>query len=154
MKNVVFCDVTPYDSCNNRRFRERIAYIIRMTRISELRTTLAVTSNYSTVRRSCGSCKNQRLGEIYPLHLQGQKNQRIRKVSCNKQNLRRLFQLLVVANVVPSLLIPLILMIEAICSSETSVITRPTLPYIPEDGILHSHLSENHKSYRWTKCSA
>jgi hypothetical protein len=32
---------------------------------------------------------------------------------------------------------------EAIRSSETSVLTRPTLLNIPDDGILHSHRREN-----------
>jgi hypothetical protein len=43
LKNGVFCDVTPCDSCKNRRF-------IRVTRIGELGTTLVVTSNRRTVR--------------------------------------------------------------------------------------------------------
>jgi hypothetical protein len=38
-------------------------------------------------------------------------------------------------------------MIEAILSSETSVITRPACPNIPEDGILHSGRLENLKYY-------
>jgi hypothetical protein len=38
-------------------------------------------------------------------------------------------------------------MIEAIRSSETSVLTRATRRSIPEDGILYSHCRENLKSY-------
>jgi hypothetical protein len=43
----------------------------------------------------------------------------------------------VTANVVPSWLILSILMMEAIISSETSVLTRTTRRHIPEDGIVH-----------------
>jgi hypothetical protein len=57
------------------------------------------------------------------------------------------FQLLVTANVVPSSLILVILMMEAINSSETLVLTRVTRRHIPEDDILHSHSSEKLKSY-------
>jgi hypothetical protein len=50
-----------------------------------------------------------------------------------------MLQFLVTANVIPSSLIICTLMMEAICSPETSVLTRATLYHIPEDDILHSH---------------
>jgi hypothetical protein len=36
---------------------------------------------------------------------------------------------------------------EAICSSETSALTRAARYYIPKEDILHSHRRENLKSY-------
>jgi hypothetical protein len=54
-------------------------------------------------------------------------------------------RLLVTANVVPSPLILVTLMMEVILSSETSVLTRAALRDFPEDGILHSHRRGNLK---------
>jgi hypothetical protein len=55
--------------------------------------------------------------------------------------------LLVIANVVLSSPILVILMIEALRSSETSFLTRTTRRNIKEVGILHSQRRENLKSY-------
>jgi hypothetical protein len=57
------------------------------------------------------------------------------------------YYLLVTANVIPSSLIPTTQMMEAISSSETSVLTRATRRHMTEDGILHCHSRENLKSY-------
>jgi hypothetical protein len=62
--------------------------------------------------------------------------------------LRSALQLLVMANGVPSSPNLVTLMMKAILSSETSVLTRTTRRNIPEDGILYSHLRENLKSHK------
>jgi hypothetical protein len=68
----------------------------------------------------CGSCMDRSFGETNRLHHQGEKNQQT-----------SLLHLLVTVNDVPGSLILLTLMIEAICSSETSLCCKSLTPSHP-----------------------
>jgi hypothetical protein len=59
-----------------------------------------------------------------------------------ESTVRNIFQLLITANIVSSPLILFTIMMEAISSSETHVLTRATGRHITEDGIHNSHRRE------------
>jgi hypothetical protein len=78
----------------------------------------------------CDYFKNRRFGRTYRFHLQSDKNRRTRKT------LEVTSKLIVTAKVVHSSLILFNLMMEAIRSPESSVLTRATRHHTPEDYIL------------------
>jgi hypothetical protein len=91
----------------------------------------------------CRSYVNRHFGGTYCLHLQGRK---IRERGALGYRLQPS------AHAGSSLADFSTLKMEAIRSSETSVYTRSTRHYIPEDGILHSHRREILKSYKSVVC--
>jgi hypothetical protein len=66
----------------------------------------------------------------------------------SKELLRSVLQLLITVIVVPSSLILFTVMMEAVSSYETSVLTRVRGRNIQQDSILHSHRLQNLKSYK------
>jgi hypothetical protein len=66
-------------------------------------------------------------------------------VTGNRRMLRSVHWMLVAANIVSRLLLLVTLLMKAVCSSATLVLTRATLHNIQENGILHSNRHENLK---------
>jgi hypothetical protein len=81
------------------------------------------------------SCKNRRFRGTYRLHIKGEKTSE----PVTTLTVTGVFLLLDTANV-PNLSIPASLVMEAICSSETSVLTRATRRNIPEYGIPKNYI--------------
>jgi hypothetical protein len=128
MKNGVFWDVTPCDSCRTELSEEFSASFIRVTGIVELGKTLAVTSNRRSVRFHDCDCEECCLLWRYAVWL---------SLRTDIIFLCSVLRLLVTANVVTSSPILVTLMKDVICSCESFVLTRATLRNIYEDGILH-----------------
>jgi hypothetical protein len=98
------------------------------------------------------SCENRCFGGPSHLRFQGEENQRARNgVSSNWQLLRSVLRLLVIANV-PRSPILVTLMVEAISSYETPILTGTTRRHIPKYGILHSHRRKNITPYTVLHC--
>jgi hypothetical protein len=95
----------------------------------------------------CGSCKNdvseERIASIFRV-INIDEMGTMLAVTSNRSTLRRL---LVKANVVPTSPIAVTLIMKALRSSETSVLTRATCLNIPQDVVLHSYRRVNLKSY-------
>jgi hypothetical protein len=119
---------------------ETSASFIRVTRISELETTLK--NGVFWVVTPCGSCKNRRFGGTW--------RHQVTKYWYFLVFLRSVRRLLVTTSVVSSSLILVTLMKKPQSSSETSVLTKATRRNNPEDTILHSHRRDLHQ-HLWTE---
>jgi hypothetical protein len=91
----------------------------------EVFTSMTMKNAISWDLKPRGSFKNRLFGGTYLLHHHGNKNGRTRDVTRNCYK------------VVRSLPIVVTLMMKAIRSCETSVLTRAAWYHIQEDGILH-----------------
>jgi hypothetical protein len=91
----------------------------------------------SGMLRRVALCKNRRFGRTEHLHHQGDN---ILCISSQRASVDSY-------GYVPSSSISVTMMMEAVSSSETSVLTRATRRNISEDSVLHSHRRENLKSY-------
>jgi hypothetical protein len=149
---------------------ESVAYIIMMTRIGELGTTLAVISNQSKVRRNTMgdspyvSMSRLPIEEAVRFKVSTAVTMKnsvfwsrvaLVRTDVSEEHIAPIIRvtgigvlrLLVIGNVVHSWPFLVTLMMEVMRSSKTSVLTVATWRNIPKDGILRSHRRGNLKSY-------
>jgi hypothetical protein len=136
-----------------------IASITRVGKISALRKTLKVTSNWSTLRRNTNCLRKEAMNGIQERWVELSTYWNVHCISLLSSTqlscipfiasflkqlvfLCSVLQLLVTANIFPTSLILATLMMEVLLLSETSILTRAIRSYIPEDGILRSHRRE------------
>jgi hypothetical protein len=97
----------------------------------EVFTAVTLKNVISWNMTSCDSCKN---------NVSEKRIASIIKVTCDRVFLRRVLQLIATANVVPSSLILVTLIMEALRSSESSALTTSTRRNITDDGVPKLHL--------------
>jgi hypothetical protein len=137
MKNVVFWDIKTQFVLHRRHITSPLQSPASSCYVRfDVLTTVAMKNVVFWDVTPCSSFKNRRFGGTYLHHLGAKESVYLCTV----------FWLLLTTNVVSSSLSLSTLMIVAMHSSATSVLTWATRRYVPDNGILPSHRSENLKS--------
>jgi hypothetical protein len=94
----------------------------------------------------CGCCKNRRFGRSHLFIIGGDKNRRAKNKQTRCEEISSQRASVAIYGYVPGSPILVTLIMEALSSSEMSVLIRATRRVITEDDILHSRRRENLKS--------
>jgi hypothetical protein len=116
--------ITDFD-CHSKNHQAVYKWDEQEVCLERLRVFMAVTMKNTIFWNvtPCSSCKNRLFGGTHGLHHQGDENRQARN---NVSSTSSVNWLLVTVNVVPSSPILVTLMMDELCSSETSVFTRAT----------------------------